>query len=183
MFKNYELWTPRISGGIIYILAGLIIMLYPAMTAFLFANVVSVLILIYGVSGIMKWVRSRKEGEAYGRDLVSGIIIALAGLVIIFNIPWVVAFLPMVTGGLLIADGAVKIPSAVAVYKEHKASLLPLILATVLPIILGIVLIAYPIAGIAAMVACFGAFMTAVGVMDIISIMMINRVIRKEAGV
>ena len=51
MFKNYELWTPRISGGIIYILAGLIIMLYPAMTAFLFANVVSVLILIYGVSG------------------------------------------------------------------------------------------------------------------------------------
>ena len=86
MFKNYELWTPRISGGIIYILAGLIIMLYPAMTAFLFANVVSVLILIYGVSGIMKWVRSRKEGEAYGRDLVSGIIIALAGLVMIFNI-------------------------------------------------------------------------------------------------
>ena len=116
-------------------------------------------------------------------DNIAEHMIIASKMSMIFNIPWVVAFLPVVTGGLLIADGAVKIPSAVAVYKEHKASLLPLILAIALPIILGIVLIAYPIAGIAAMVACFGAFMTAVGVMDIISIMMINRVIRKEAGV
>lgn len=181
MFKDYGLWTPRISSGIIYILAGLIILLYPAMTAFLFANVVSALVLVYGISGIIRWVRGRREGKSQRRDLVSGMIIALAGLIMIFNTPWVMAFLPIVTGGILIADAIVKIPSAMEMRREFKAPLLPMILAIAVPALLGLILIIFPITGIAAMVACFGAFMTAVGIMDIISILMLKRMIRKEA--
>ena len=183
MFKNYELWTPRISGGIIYILAGILIMIYPGMTGLLFANIISAMTLFYGLYSIVKWVRNYNRGISYKSDLVLGIIIAVLGAVMLFNTPWVMAFMPIVAGGLLIADAVIKIPAAVAVYKNYRSSLIGLILATILPAVLGIMMLINPMAGFAAMVTCFGAFMAAVGIMDIISIAIINRAIKKEMQV
>lgn len=183
MFENYELWSPRVSSAIVYILAGILIIMYPAMTGLLFANAVSVMVLLYGIFCIVKWIKSYRMGTPYKSDLILGVIISAAGIFLLFHGAFVMNFIPAITGGLLIADAVVKVPAAVAVYKNHKSSLFTIVIATLLPMILGIILVLNPLSGFGAMVLCFGAFLTAVGVMDIISIVMINRIIKKEMKV
>lgn len=83
--------------------------------------------------------------------------------------------MPFVTGSLLILDGFVKIPLIKEMWDWGSQLRWSAILSTVLPLLLGIILAAYPFHVAAAVIRVFGIFLFIDGVSDIVRNAMIKR--------
>ena len=65
--------------------------------------------------------------------------------------------LPLVLGSLLLIDGIGKLPLAIAALREQYPGMIPLAISSVLPIILGTVIVINPFATVRVVVMVFGA--------------------------
>ena len=129
-------------SSILIAIVGLILLLMPSLTNKIIAFGIAVVLLLYGVYRIIRYVTTRDAAAAAmnNHDLAIGMVCAAVGLFMFFNISFVIGILPFLFGLLLIYGGARSIQTAFDVKRFHG-------LYWVLHLIIGIVFV---IAGIAA---------------------------------
>lgn len=171
MINRIEFWTPSVLGSIVYVLAGLLIMVYPAMTATLFIDSLAILAIIYAIYLIYGYFR--KDGTTM--NVIMAVLMIVSGAYAYFNTAVVTSILPAVAGTLLILDGTVRAFSAFKVYKNTHSGLISLIISVIFPIIFGITMLVYPLTTLAMIVSMFGMFLILIGIIDVIGIVMMNR--------
>lgn len=171
MINRIEFWTPSVLGSIVYVLAGLLIMVYPAMTAALFVDTLAILAVMYAIYLIYGYFR--KEGTTM--NVIIAALLIVSGLYVYFNTAVVTGILPAVAGTLLILDGTVRAFSAFKVYKNNHSGLFSLIISVLFPIIFGITMLVYPLTTLTMVVSMFGMFLILIGIVDVLGIIMLNR--------
>lgn len=171
MINRIEFWTPSVLGSIVYVLAGLLIMVYPAMTAALFVDTLAILAVMYAIYLIYGYFR--KEGTTM--NVIMAALLIVSGLYVYFNTAVVTGILPAVAGTLLILDGTVRAFSAFKVYKNNHSGLFSLIISVLFPIIFGITMLVYPLTTLTMVVSMFGMFLILIGIVDVFGIIMLNR--------
>lgn len=171
MINRIEFWIPSVLGSIVYVLAGLLIMVYPAMTAALFVDTLAILAVMYAIYLIYGYFR--KEGTTM--NVIMAALLIVSGLYVYFNTAVVTGILPAVAGTLLILDGTVRAFSAFKVYKNNHSGLFSLIISVLFPIIFGITMLVYPLTTLTMVVSMFGMFLILIGIVDVLGIIMLNR--------
>ena len=128
-------------SSILIAIVGLVLLLMPSLTNKIIVFGIAVVLLLYGVYRIIRYVTTRDAAAAMNNhDLAIGMVCAAVGLFMFFNISFVIGILPFLFGLLLIYGGARSIQTAFDVKRFHG-------LYWVLHLIIGIVFV---IAGIAA---------------------------------
>ena len=129
-------------SSILIAIVGLVLLLMPSLTNKIIVFGIAVVLLLYGVYRIIRYVTTRDAAAAdmNNHDLAIGMVCAAVGLFMFLNASFVIGILPFLFGLLLIYGGARSIQTAFDVKRFHG-------MYWVLHLIIGIVFV---IAGIAA---------------------------------
>ena len=132
--------TASVWIALLYMLLGIPLLLFPGISGSVFVWTLAAGAAVYAISHLWRYLQERKTGQASGGDLFLTILpMSFA----IFSILWpqaILSFLPLVLGALLLVDGVGKIPLVIAAVQAKSSILIPLLLSSLIPGILGVLL-------------------------------------------
>ena len=175
MFKFF--WTRAASVWIaaLYIAMGLLLLIFPGASSTLFVWCLAGGAAMYGASHLWRYLQAKRTGTSQSGDLFLAILPAAFAA---FALIWpeaVLSVLPLVLGSLLLVDGVGKLPLMLAAIRGKYPSMVPLILASAIPIILGILIVVNPFQTAKLVVAVFGISLVADGTSDFLTVLMEKR--------
>lgn len=125
--------------GIAYILAGLLLVVYPESSRNLIAYVLGIAIVVYGIVSLTTYFVINVTDSLHRNEFVTGIMAIVAGLVIIFRQQLLLDIIPILLGLVIITDGIDKLQSAVVAKRIGSPQYSTYIVLAAVSIILGLV--------------------------------------------
>ena len=178
MFQFFWVRAASVWIAVLYAVMGALLLLFPVASSTLFVWALAAGAGVYGASHLVRWVQGRKSEHANPGDLFLTILPAAFS---VFSIIWpqaVLSVLPLVLGSLLLVDGVGKLPLAVAGLRDQLPEMIPLMLSSLLPILLGAVIVVNPFTTVRIAVMVFGASLIADGVSDLATVLLEKRAAR-----
>ena len=105
--KNSFLLSAAVS-----IILGIVLIVYPVKTSLLICYIAGALLLFGGVVALIRYIASRGEPFFFRYDLFVALVLILFGCFVIFESDLVIAFIPVVIGIILLANGLLSIQKA-----------------------------------------------------------------------
>jgi uncharacterized membrane protein HdeD (DUF308 family) len=155
-------WWALAIRGVLAILLGLIAFANPAGAVAVFVLLFGAYAIIEGIFSIVAGVRAAERHERFWVLLLKGVVDILAGIVA-FVAPAAAAFaLVLVVAFWAIVTGVLELAAAVRLRREHGEWLL--ILNGVLSLLLGVILLVRPAAGLLVLLWWIGAYAIVFGI-------------------
>ncbi|MGN0477957.1 MAG: HdeD family acid-resistance protein, partial [Hominenteromicrobium sp.] len=175
-------WSRSASIGmsLLYMVLGLVLILFPGVTGTVFCWVLAIASLAYAVSRFWFFYRARKEGYTAAGTLTIGLLLAAFGIFCFARPDVILSFLPLTLGILLLIDGIGKLPLAIDGLSLHSPYRFPLLFSALIPLALGIVLIADPFGAAKTVIVFFGISLLVDGLMDLITAIQTRRAEKSE---
>ena len=152
--------------ALLYMVMGGLLLAFPAATSTVFVWALAGGAACYGVSHLLRYLQTRKKGTASPADLFLTVLpVAFA----VFALVWpqtLLSFLPLVLGSLLLLDGVGKLPLAIMAMRAHTPDATALLLSSLIPLVLGAVIVVNPFQTVQLVVRIFGVGLIADGVAD-----------------
>lgn len=159
--------TASVWIALLYMALGIPLLLFPGLSGSVFVWALAGGAAVYGISHLWRYLQARKSGQASGGDLFLTVLpLAFS----IFAIAWpqdILAFLPLVLGSLLLVDGVGKLPLVLAATHSRNSVFLPLLLSSLIPLVLGLLLVINPFHAAQIVIMVFGAALLADGISDL----------------
>ena len=153
--------------ALLYVLLGGLLLAFPAATSTAFVWALAGGAACYGVSRLLRYLQTRKNGTASGADLFLTVLpVAFA----VFALVWpqtLLAFLPLVLGALLLLDGLGKLPLAIDALRYQQQARVPLAVSSFLPLALGLLILVRPFQTAQLVIRVFGIALLLDGVSDL----------------
>ena len=178
MFQFFWVRAASVWIAVLYAVMGALLLLFPVPSSTLFIWALAAGAGVYGASHLVRWVQNRKARNANPGDLFLTILPAAFA---VFSIVWpqaVLSVLPLVLGSLLLVDGVGKLPLAIAGLRDRLPGMIPLMLSSLLPILLGAVIVVNPFTTVRIVVMVFGASLIADGISDLATVLLEKRASR-----
>ncbi|OUN23498.1 DUF308 domain-containing protein [Pseudoflavonifractor sp. An85] len=164
-------WSRNASVGmaVVYIVLGLPLLLFPAAVGTVFVWALAIGCLVYAVPHFVRYLQGRKVGQAFGGDLFLSVLPLLFALFALLRPHVILSFLPFVLGALLLLDGVGKLPVMLDAIQTHAPGMAYGVASTLVPLILGIVLLINPFQAAQMVIQFFGLGLILDGVADFIA--------------
>lgn len=157
--------------ALLYMVMGGLLLAFPAATSTVFVWALAGGAACYGVSHLLRYLQTRKNGTASPADLFLTVLpVAFA----VFALVWpqtLLSFLPLVLGSLLLLDGLGKLPLAIMAMRAHTPDATALLLSSLIPLVLGAVIVVNPFQTVQLVVRIFGVGLIADGVADFAAVL------------
>ena len=168
--RTMDRWWGRLLFGIVALIFGLAFIFVPGITLTLFLIVFGIFMLISGFV-LIGFSRSRQAGMHKSLNVVEGVINIIIGLIAIF-LPGVTALVAIYLVGIFaILAGILQIAEGVTAEKGTRtfgtSNRWLLIIAGVWALIIGLLLVFFPGAGILALLWLVGIFLVILGIINI----------------
>lgn len=173
MFRKFK--TEMVFRSVVMIIAGIILIMFPAATQKTIAYVIAGALAVYGILRILRYfgIIGNRESEIGGlkeyassMDLVTGILlIVFAALVA----KVLIAFIPVVLGIVVLFSGLVKLEQAVELIRSQRGNWLGIMILAVVTIIVGVLSIFNPFATNNILLQVIGAGLAFGGITDLIA--------------
>lgn len=169
MFKFFWIRSASIWLAILYILLGLLLLLFPAASGTVFVWLLAFGAGVYALVHLWRYIQFRRTGVSMPGDLF---LTVLPLAFTVFALLWpqaILSILPLVLGSLLLVDGVGKIPLAYSAAKVRSKNLVPLLFSSLLPLLLGILIVVNPFQTARIAIMIFGASLIADGIADLVA--------------
>ncbi len=154
-------------GG--FVLAGILLMLFPHKIANIAGYIVGALTLGFGVTKTINYFSKTTVKRVTVFGLVIGILSAIAGVYIISK-PYVVSdFIVSVFGVIILVDGILKMKNAIELKKSGMSKFVPILITSLIGILLGIVFILNPGLTLTTMLRIVGGVFVFAGITNLIT--------------
>lgn len=173
--SSYRLNSRRPPIAILYLLVGVVLILYPEMSSKVFCWSVGGLSLFYAAAGFYRYYKAKRTGVVLYGEAIVALLLAVLGAVCLFFPKTILSFLPFTLGCLLLLVGLMKAPSAWYAVRERLPMAWFTVLLSLVPILLGGVLFFNPFAAVKSVVLFFGVSLAAAGICDLIDIYFTRR--------
>ena len=161
--------------ALLYMVMGGLLLAFPAATSTVFVWALAGGAACYGVSHLLRYLQTRKNGTASPADLFLTVMpVAFA----VFALVWpqtLLSFLPLVLGSLLLLDGVGKLPLAIMALRAHTPDATALLLSSLIPLVLGAVIVVNPFQTVQLVVRIFGVGLIADGIADFAAVLTARR--------
>lgn len=168
MREYYEARMSAAGISICMIICGLPLAFYPELSGVIFTRGFAAFVLVLALINLWRWRRARKYDMGGRSNLAGAVVLAVLSGIGFFKPEILLGFLPFLTGAFLILDGLIKFP---LVMEQRGCGGMVRgtgILSVLLPLVLGIILAAYPFHAAAAVIRFFGIFLIVDGAADIV---------------
>lgn len=170
-------WNVIISS-VIYVALGVILLLWPEMTAKNICYVVGVISIAVGIVNLIDYIRKDYSVDAYRYNLVYGLVFVLLGIVIFVKVETVISIIPFLLGFAVTISGLLKLQNAVDLIRMKYSGWGIVLIVSILNIAFGVVLIMNPFASAMVLFICIGIGMIYSGVSDLVATIMLSRSIK-----
>ena len=162
-------WTKSTSVwmALVYILLGGILLFYPSMSASLFCWGIGGMLLVYGVIHLFRYWQAKKQADAADGEMVIALLLAILGLLCISVPRFFLSILPFMLGLLLLLLGIFRVPLMLDVFQRKTPQRWFFLGGTLIPLILGIVLLFNPFKLVTGLISFFGVCLIISGVLDL----------------
>lgn len=167
MFQFFWVRTASVWIAALYILLGVTLLAFPEGSGTLFVWALAAGAAVYALAHLARYGQSRRADRPQPGDLF---LTVLPLAFCVFALLWpeaILSFLPLVLGSLLLIDGVGKLPLALAALRQKSASRLPLALACLIPLALGVLILIDPFQTARLVIMVFGAALILDGVSDL----------------
>ena len=172
-FHNMKL--SFLLAAVLYIILGLILLIWPGVSATVFCYAFGGILLIYGVVTIVSFfLRDSRQGS-FVFELFLGIVAAALGLLFLLRPVIVASVLPVILGLFIVVDGLVNLKRALELRRMlYLRWTVPLVLSAV-SAVLGLVIVFQPFLAAEALVMLIGAVLIYEGLSDLWTIFRVSQ--------
>ena len=132
-------WT-SIAYSLLYIAAGILLLLYPGKMGELFCDLFGIALIIYGIISIVMYFMMDIRLSLFRNDFASGIIKILLGVMVIYHKDVFQALIPFLLAIALVASGILKLQNGVDVARIGYPNSWQFLVLAAISIIAGIVI-------------------------------------------
>jgi len=169
--------------GIIALVFGLAFLLVPGFTLVLFLWVFGLMLILSGIA-LLLYSRDRTTGSRWRTlNMVEGVLVIILGVIALvapgITALWAIylfGFFAIITGILQIAEG-ITAPKGYATFGTSNRTML--MVSGVWSLVIGILLVVFPGAGILALLWLIGLFLIVIGVLNIASGLRIRKEVKR----
>lgn len=176
--KNSFLLSAAVS-----IILGIVLIVYPVKTSLLICYIAGALLLFGGVVALIRYIASRGEPFFFRYDLFVALVLILFGCSVIFESDLVIAFIPVVIGIILLANGLLSIQKAFNLKKTGLEKWWLEFLLALLTSVLGIIICTNPFDAVATTNIFIGICLVYSGISDLVTTYYMGRAKRRIKNV
>lgn len=167
IFKEAK-WK-SVMYAILYVLMGVILILFPETTASTLCYAVGGTAIVIGVIVAGMYLFRDASQNTYRNDFVSGLIFISIGILIFYKVELFIALVPFILGIAVIVSGFIKLQDCIDVRRMGYGNGLFLLLLAIVNVILGIILIINPFATVIILFIVMGVGLIFSGVSDLVT--------------
>lgn len=156
-------WWTFILRGLLAIAFGVLALLAPGLGVAVLVGLFAAWALIDGVTGLYAGIRSRQTDKSWWLEVLEGIVSIVAGLIALILPAFAAEILVFLIAAWAIVTGVFEIWTAIRLREKIQGEFW-LGLAGVASILFGVVLLAFPAAGVLSLVWLIGSFAIVFGV-------------------
>lgn len=171
MFDFFWTRTASLWMSVIYIVLGIPLLFFPSQCLTLLKWLLFGGSILYGISRLIRYYQGMKAGYEQSSDKIFGILFLLLGIFFLIFYDAIFSFLSLVLGILLLIDGIGKLPVLHSARQETHVAFRPLLFSTIIPLILGIILIINPFGLPKFVLMFFGASLIIDGACDLTTVL------------
>ena len=175
MFQFFWVRAASVWIAALYVLMGVLLLLFPGVSSTLFVWSLALGAGAYGASHLWRFLQAKKTQRQNPGDLFLTILPAAFAAFVLIWPQTILSILPLALGLLLLVDGVGKLPLAITALRQRLPAMIPLTLASVLPIILGLLVIVNPFGAVRIVIMVFGGSLIADGISDFATIILEKR--------
>ncbi len=172
-----KVWWSSLATSIIFVVIGILLMIYPTQIITVISMAVGIGIIIAGIFAFIRYYRNNKDVQTrnYFRfDIVYGAICVVAGTLLIVNTKAMVSILPLVLGIWMAINSIVKIQYTLTIRQMNKELATPMLVLDILTLACGILFIFNPFSGMEILTQILGAVIAIYAILDIVNATMIR---------
>lgn len=142
--------------AVISLLLGIVMVIYPEKTISVICYIIAGAILIYGIIDIVSYFTAKSYEGAFSLSLIKGIIASVIGIVIFIKPQYLITFIPIVMGILLIIDGITSIQKSVFLKNNNIYFWHVSMIESIITFALGVFVLVKPFDVERAIIICLG---------------------------
>ena len=159
--------TNALLSAALYALLGLVLLIWPALSASLLCLALGLVLVVCGLNNIFVFLRSR-DGSLYAAlHLITGVVLAAVGIWLMARPTLVTMIIPRIVGVLICFHGFGDIGDAMTLRKNDSSRWTAALLLAVITLVLGVILVICPFQAFTTVVRLLGAFLLYDGISDL----------------
>ena len=163
--KKYE--KESIVGSLILIAVAIFLIAKPGIALTTAVTIFGIIFLVEGIIGIISYMREEPEVRAFSSELMMGILLAMLGLIILFNRTLFISMIPIITGIWIIIRSIMKFQFAINLKSVVAEKWGWMLVSSIVMCILGILIIVNPFEAIVTLTRFIGIMIVIAEVIDI----------------
>lgn len=173
LFKSFKKET--LAAAVLYILAGIVLLIFPDTTARTIGYVFACILLAIGLKCIFNYMMMDVRVAFYHYDLVGAAVLIIASIAVFINVDAVVAFIPFILGIFVTISGVIKLQNAINLRRLNNGGSVMVFIFAIVNIILGIVLILNPFSAMTTLIRIIGIGLIFSGITDAVTMICISK--------
>ena len=178
MTKKYR--SIMIALAIVYIIAGLILIIWPEASRAVICYVLGAALLIYGVYRIVAYfIKDLPMQLQFGVAIGAACIVA--GLLLMFKAGFVITVFGVIVGLILIADGVFRLQNALDIRRMGGRGFAPLLICALVMLVFGVVLLFNPFTAVITATIIGGVSLLVDGALTLWSVIETSRLVEDSS--
>lgn len=161
--------------ALVYIVAGLILLICPEITTKTITYSVGVIFMVLGVAEVISYLRLEPDLASHSTGFTNGILTALIGLFIFVKSEDVMKIIPVILGFLIIVSGTFKLQHALNLYRIKVDGYKGVLIIGAINILIGIITVMNPFKTVTFLMRIMGIGLIISGVTDLGSVAYMNK--------
>ena len=159
--------TNALLSAALYALLGLVLLIWPALSASLLCLALGLVLVLCGLGNITVFLRNR-DGSLYAAlHLITGVVLAAVGIWLMARPTLVTVVIPRIVGVLICFHGLGDIGGAMTLRKNGSPRWTAALLLAAITLVLGVILVICPFQAFTTVVRLLGAFLLYDGISDL----------------
>lgn len=168
-----------ISNAIIYIVIGLIMIVFPGFVNDFFSTIIGILLLFIGVSQLASYSNKKSYVASANANLILGLIMTIFGMYVLLNPKFITSIIPVVAGIVILVNAINKVKQSLE-FKNAKYDRWWINLISALVVgFFGFILISNPFSTIELLIRFLGLVLLIDGIYNIVIINNCSKNIKK----
>lgn len=142
-FTKEAKWQ-NLIGNAIYIILGIVLLVFPEATATTFCYVIGIAAIVIGAFTILIYLFREVQKNYYRNDFVIGSMEMLLGAVVLYKAELVVSLIPYILGILIVFSGILKLQTTIDIRRMRIGTELVFFILSMVGIVWGVVMIVDP---------------------------------------
>ncbi|MBR3304285.1 MAG: DUF308 domain-containing protein [Christensenellaceae bacterium] len=173
-----EIKTTVLWASVLFIIAGLVLLIWPAIAYNLICYIIGAAAVIWGLVLIGKYVFKGADRDLMDLSLIKGIIVTALGIIILRKTPDFLSIIVSVIGGIIVINSIIRLQVGLNLARMGYRSWLFVFITAVLMAVVGVLLIVDPFGSLSVITTFEGIALIVEGLVSLISIIWADNLLR-----